>query len=306
MSLKDRKRSKMAIPRNLLISAVLTLTSALISNKIDVQQWHVDFDTSMGKGTPGYNKKFRDTYYRNELDYFRNLYEKNNLTKAIYSEEIKIPRIIHQIWIGDEDIPETYVRFKESVLKHHPNWKYKLWTNEDVKTLRLYNQEFYDQAEEIVEKANILRYEILNQFGGIYLDIDFECLKSLEPLIHYYDFFTGLQPVDSHYMLNNALIACSPHHPIIWKCIETIKDHMHESTRFYRNGVGHFSRTFTAVAHEVAGVSIAFPTTYFYPLHIKYDSKKSIINCLRPESFAVHYWANTHGTRIPKVGFKES
>ena len=289
----------------IILSAFILHIQTYAITQTNIKQFHVDFDVSMEKGSSKYDKKFKKPHNKRDLDSLRELYNKNSLAKVMCSEQIKIPRIIHQIWIGDKDIPETYERFKETLLKHHPGWRYKLWTNDEVKTLKLHNQKLYDEAEEPAEKANLLRYEILNQFGGIYFDIDFECLKSFEPLIHCYDFFTGLEPVDSAHMLNNALIACAPHHPLIWQVIETIKDNVHQPSRFHRNGVGHFSRIFVANAHTLAGTIIAFPASYFYPLRIKYDAKKSIIKCLTPESFAVHYWANEHGTNVPTLAYKD-
>ena len=41
-----------------------------------------------------------------------------------------IPKIIHQVWIGDE-IPEDYQESIESVKKHFSEWEYKLWLNDE-------------------------------------------------------------------------------------------------------------------------------------------------------------------------------
>jgi hypothetical protein len=42
--------------------------------------------------------------------------------------------------------------------------------------------------------------------------------------------------------------------------------------------------------------------SYFYPLKMNYG-KKNPVPCLKPESFAVHYWANRYGESTPKVTY---
>jgi mannosyltransferase OCH1-like enzyme len=286
------------------IARVIIISSASgVQAGAETRKWHVDFDVSMEKGSKAYEKKYKKSHNREKLAYVKALYEKNNLARVKYNKKIKIPRIIHQIWVGEKPLPQTYTILKESWIKHHPGWSYKLWTNKEVSKLRLYNQDFYNAATDPVEKANILRYELLDKFGGVYVDIDFQCLRSLEPLHHCYDFYTGIEPNDSAHLLNNALIACSAGHSLMRYCIETIKNDMHLESRYHRTGVGHFSRSFMAMAHKVSGVTIAFPASYFYPLHIHYSSHAKVIRCLKPESFAVHYWANEYGDSMPQLAY---
>lgn len=40
-------------------------------------------------------------------------------------------------------------------------------------------------------KADILRYELLYFFGGIYIDTDFLCIKNIDKLLNNYDGITG-------------------------------------------------------------------------------------------------------------------
>ena len=42
----------------------------------------------------------------------------------------KIPKIIHQIWVGGKKIPQKYKKLIKTVKDVHPDWEYKLWTNE--------------------------------------------------------------------------------------------------------------------------------------------------------------------------------
>ena len=50
---------------------------------------------------------------------------------------------------------------------------------------------------------------VLHRFGGLYVDLDYECLKNVEPLLAGFDFVTSYVS-DTEAELNNALIAWSP------------------------------------------------------------------------------------------------
>jgi hypothetical protein len=159
----------------------------------------------------------------------------------------------------------------------------------------MYNRKFYKAARNPIEKANILRYEVLYKFGGVYADIDFQCLQSFDILNHTYDFYTGICPPDCKAVLNNALIGCKPKDPIIDYCIKTVEKDFHFKSRFERTGVMHFTRSFMNVARKLEYTKIALPSTFFYPLPKYYNPKSHHLKTyLKPESFAVHYWANQH------------
>lgn len=64
-----------------------------------------------------------------------------------------------------------------------------LFSDEQI-NFKLKNVEALKCAKNYGEKSDILRYEILCQFGGIYVDCDFECLKSFDGLLMC-RFFTG-------------------------------------------------------------------------------------------------------------------
>lgn len=70
-----------------------------------LEKYYVDFDVSMGKGT-GYFRQI-ESYTDQNREYFhflKNLSEKNNFLKVVPQEVPKIPKIIHQIWIGNRKI----------------------------------------------------------------------------------------------------------------------------------------------------------------------------------------------------------
>jgi len=86
-----------------------------------------------------------------------------------------IPKIIHQIWLGDQSMrPSSLMKTWKEM---NPTWEYKVWTEENMPKLQC--QEQFDAMDELAGKADILRYEILFNEGGFYIDAD---SKALEPL----------------------------------------------------------------------------------------------------------------------------
>lgn len=87
-----------------------------------------------------------------------------------------IPKIIHQIWIGDKT--KTPYKFMETWKKMNPTWEYKIWTEENM--FDLINKKQFNGISGFAGKADIMRYEILHNYGGFYIDADSECIKPLE------------------------------------------------------------------------------------------------------------------------------
>lgn len=87
-----------------------------------------------------------------------------------------IPKIIHQIWLGDQSKRPS--KIMETWKEKHPEWEYNLWTEKNLPNLK--NKKQFDEMEELAGKADILRYELLYNCGGIYIDADTICLNKLE------------------------------------------------------------------------------------------------------------------------------
>jgi len=209
----------------------LLLLSLSFSSCINATWPYLPFDDAMQQ------KKFPDVYTitthivgidGNTLyEFFKNMYEAQVTCKA--QSKLIIPKIIHQIWLGSP-FPEEFKGLQQSWIEHHQGrgWMYKLWTDNDVAQLHLHNQELYDATDNYGVKSDILRYELLFNYGGIYADVDCECLRSFDELHYTYDFYTGLQPLDALFVqIGTALIASRPGHPILKYCIETIKNNWH-------------------------------------------------------------------------------
>lgn len=98
-----------------------------------------------------------------------------------------IPNTIHQIWLGKmpKEIKEMTKTF-EDYTKSFPNFRYILWDENKLKNLNMFNKDIFDKENSYDCKADIARLEILNKFGGIYIDADMIWLgnKSIQSIFN--------------------------------------------------------------------------------------------------------------------------
>jgi glycosyl transferase-like sugar-binding protein len=128
-----------------------------------------------------------------------------------------IPRVFHQIWLGIEPFPEKYARYQQTWLEHHPGWQLRTWTEDDLpRDLR--RSEPLERLRVPGERSIFLRLEVLWRHGGVYVDTDFECVRSIEPVVQNARFFIGCtKPGHAH----DALFGSVPGHPILDEALET-------------------------------------------------------------------------------------
>lgn len=97
----------------------------------------------------------------------------------------KIPKIIHQIWIGDE-MPDKLKGFTDNMKKEHPDYEHHLWGNElwekyaDDPFIDSYRNKSFPLAF-VVDRFRML---LLNEYGGIAVDPDCEIIRSFDNILN--------------------------------------------------------------------------------------------------------------------------
>lgn len=98
-------------------------------------------------------------------------------------EELPVPKLLHQTWV-DKNVPERWKKAQESCIKAHPDYTYKLWTDEEG--LELIRNEYpwfldtYEKYPYNIQRVDAVRYFILHKYGGIYIDLDMGCNRELK------------------------------------------------------------------------------------------------------------------------------
>ena len=247
---------------------------------------YVDFDEAIGAQRIGKNyfqdRKVDEKRYKEFARIWQAEAAKVNLTaKEMAQLTPKIPKIIHQVWLDSEPLPKNFKKYTNSWQEKHPDWQYRLWTARDLAEFSKDVQLALGNAKEVYEKENIVRAAVLEKFGGLSVDFEFECLKAVDELNFRYDFYTALEPpllkpqFGRVLQVGTCFMAAAPNHPIIKRWMEEMKVRI-------KKGAGQFENarekklwsTYTAfndVLDEMLDddqrSNVVLPPTYAYPIN---------------------------------------
>jgi mannosyltransferase OCH1-like enzyme len=209
------------------------------------------------------------------------------------------------VWLGGTE-PEWLSRLAATWRRHHPSWEMVNWTDENVDELfPLVNQRIFDSAPEIAPKhigqlrSDVLRLEILQRFGGVYIDSDFECLKSIEPLTH------AERPAEcfaawevQNRWVNNAILGSTPKHPFIDALVYGLDENVRKHLGFKPNKLSGPQYVTRIHRDHVTSVTV-FAQRLFYPYaYNELDRAGEQFE----DAYAVHHWHNKRretGTAAP-------
>ena len=232
-----------------------------------------------------------------------------------------ISKLLHQLW-RDADLPERFRGFREGWLRHHPDWTYRLWTDADTLA-------FVQAAEpdllpvfaghsRAICRADIARYLILKHEGGLYIDLDFECLRPLDPILEGTSLAIGLEPA-SHSFLEDArdrgltqilcpsLIASAPGH-VFWDAVlEELVTRREEPDVLDATGPYLLTRAYERLAAAgPAGNITLLSDTAIYPFD-KFECWNGRLFDIEfweratREAYAVHHWEGSWFRRAPRA-----
>lgn len=296
------------ITQKLLLPLLLLAPLYALGKTKNMQAHFQDFDVAMlcnQNDLPLYNTALEnDAKGANFFNFARNQYNTYFIEQSKQAQT-GIPKIIHQIWVGPNTPPAHFKAWQESILALHPDWEYKLWTDKDVAELTMINQRHYDAETNYGAKADILRLELLDQFGGVYIDIDFQFLKPLDQLHSLCDFYIGFFQViymRGRARINNGILASAQGHPIVKTLIEEIGKNRDQypdlsswSGILARNGPDFVTKVLHTYLPQCEGANIVLPSNYFYPWS---GAPKNLQLHTTPETIAIHYFASSWDPKV--------
>ena len=205
-----------------------------------------------------------------------------------------IPKKIHQIWIGPKKLPNRYKKWMKSWKKFNPKWEYYLWDEEKINKLDFKNKLVFNSISNPGFKSDIARYEILNKFGGIYLDTDFQCLKPIPDSLLYYEFVSCLI-FDFSPVLANGMIMSKPKSSFLKNIINSIyipKNKNNNYEIFSISGPYAFTEAYFNMNEIDKKKGIILPSDYFYPFpnFLITSKSKRIEDFITEKSIGLHHW----------------
>ena len=187
-----------------------------------------------------------------------------------------IPRVLHIIWVGDREPPHYALENIEKWTKLMPNWDIKFWTNNDITTthfpLNIIN--LLDKVDKGAQKADIMRYFIMEKYGGVYVDTDVTPHHSLEPLITQ---LPNTEAILCHDLvltwkyISIGFFAAIPNHPI-FKTATKICNHVIINTEAIYMQTGPRLLGEAVARTNFPTKTILLPTKMFY-YNLNYDGR---------------------------------
>ena len=165
----------------------------------------------------------------------------------------------------------------------HKHWQYTLWNVSTVlKMPKLHNKkifEHYVKTKNGPAMADVARYSILRQYGGVYLDADTLCFRSFEPLLQY-GFFAGYHSKENNgtrennignpirEMIANAIIGSTAQHPVIVRATDELNNQIRGGPAWKVVGPLHLTNVLAKCNHcNESGDVLILPFHAFVPYH---------------------------------------
>lgn len=148
-------------------------------------------------------------------------------------------------------MPDREKRFVDKVRAMNPTYEHILWTNDNVPELTGGIKDFYDafgKAKDYAHQADVLRVYLVKTYGGLYLDVDFDCINGFEGsgVENWDGFYTYHGGID--YTIPNGVFGSAKNHPAINYLCEQI--HSKKWGWFGPSWMGNMIREYYGLEHE--------------------------------------------------------
>ena len=176
-----------------------------------------------------------------------------------------------------------------------------LWGQDNITSgqLKLHNQKIYD-CEPANGQSDVLRYEVLNKYGGFWIDADAVCLRSLETLRNHsivtgYESFknpslSGQANYNSK-LVGSVVIGAVPNHRVLNNIIRSLNNNPKACRGPAWVEVGPMLLT----KHLNQNKDTILPFYMFTPYHHTETIDKDVKKLKQYNPFTVNLWGTTFG-----------
>jgi mannosyltransferase OCH1-like enzyme len=196
-----------------------------------------------------------------------------------------IPHRIHQIWVGDKQMPQECVAWVKGWKELHPGWEHTLWTDREVNSLLpdLVAIGDYISAAHPAMRADILRYELLRLFGGIYLDVDVEPQLPLDDLAEDMEAFVVLEDYSGPWF-GNAVLGATMGHPFFKQLCEALPESVTQN--WHRPINERTGPVFLSKQWKKGDTFVLGPKTFYPYMHDEKWRRGEPF----PNAYGIHHW----------------
>jgi mannosyltransferase OCH1-like enzyme len=170
----------------------------------------------------------------------------------------------------------------------NPSFEYKLWRDWDMKyLLRNYSQ--WKAINTWNGKSDVARFEMLERFGGIYIDADTVALRPLTDDLLENDFFACYESeTERPGLVASGIMGAIPGHLLMSLCIGAIAgmEDINSKPAWDQVGPGLLTRKLQGFHSQFK----IYPSRYFLPTH--YTGKQAQVDF---QPYCSHSWGTTTG-----------
>ncbi|CAG8582102.1 17972_t:CDS:2, partial [Racocetra persica] len=256
---------------------------------------------------------FMTGYYMSsfiELDPSRSHYETfvdkglDNCNCAVPSRTQKVPKILHYVYVNEDpdNLPFDFVHwlamtsaietikpektYFHCIYEPKSYWYQLIKPKLSIRETRIVTEIFGNPVQVLQHKSDVIRMEVLRDFGGIYLDIDIIVFQPFDDLL-YDDFTMGIEEAWEQFLCN-AVIISRPFAPFLTRWIQGYKN-FDDS-----NWNSHSTRLPYQMSKEYSyDIHVLNKTAFFWPTwleeHLQLVFKSNDYNF--SNQYAYHMWA---------------
>jgi mannosyltransferase OCH1-like enzyme len=201
----------------------------------------------------------------------------------------RIPKILHFIWVGDESLcPESNI---DTWRAKNPSYKIRVWGNEELHSVDWVNSQHIKAmlSWQLCGVADLMRYEILHQHGGVYVDADSVCLRSLDDwLLEPNEFACWENEFARPGLIGTSCLASTSGSSFFKEIIDDVKaaKTVVNDEAWITVGPCRVTRVWQRSKHSIS----IYPSHYFYPTHFTGHEYKGA-----GPVFAQQQWDSTFG-----------
>lgn len=235
------------------------------------------------------------------------------------SSESKIPKTIHQIWVGsDADKLPVHKKLYMSSFKQilGNSWDYKLWTDDDITPNNFpityeYIQLIRGKPKKWAQVGDLMKFELIYHHGGFYFDTNIELIKDISYLADSsYDMILCNEIENEKQYMSCGFFASIPNSEYLKKLlsIDNLNNINFESNAAsIESGPYFFIKAFKNTDIFNNSKIYVLPTKSVYPFHpaVK-DTDKSINPDSSENIYETEFKGNSVKIKYPTIGYNDS
>ena len=203
-----------------------------------------------------------------------------------------VPKIIHYCWFGHgEYSPEIRMCFA-SWKKYCPDWEIRLWDESNSPMNVQWVKDAY-KHQKYAFVADYVRFWVLYNYGGVYLDTDMLLVKPLDSFLHH-SVFLGREDA---FNVSMGIIGSVCHSDFCKMCL-SYYDAMDFKlvsppiiTRVITPHLFQYGLSEDDCTQSLSNDIVVYKSEFFYPIHYSTQFElSSISEYIKEDTIAVHLW----------------